>query len=277
MALPTPRRFRDDGGGRGAARSMETLLRARLDAQVARDRHRDRLEVIDADIRRAEEEGFAADAKVVSARGRSSPPRARARRRSASVRRAHRAPQDGQCDHARARRARRGARTPAAAPEPSPISTFAEAYPPPPSRQPCDDARCETPAWNLRRVRASADATRLEGASCRVTSADDPNPGVPKVPETHPRRASPGATSLRGSRREPSADDDGGRRLRDVARRPSRLRGRRGRWSREGQTPRQIGEGDVAHADGGVCDLAIWTAFEQLSPQTVYLRGCPYQ
>ena len=55
-------------GDAGAARSMETLLRARLDAQVARDRHRDRLRVIDADIRRAEEEGFAADAKVVSAR-----------------------------------------------------------------------------------------------------------------------------------------------------------------------------------------------------------------
>ena len=179
-------------GDAGAARSMETLLRARLDAQVARDRHRDRLRVIDADIRRAEEEGFAADAKVVSARE--------------DLRRLERARDDARRRYAvliarrkmanvttRALAERDAAlRTPAAAPEPSPSPTFAEAYPPPPFTSSRRRAGCETPAWNLRRVRASADATRLEGASCRVTSADDPNPGVPKVPKpTTPRRVPP--------------------------------------------------------------------------------------
>ena len=54
--------------GAGAARSAESLLRDRVDAQVACDRHRDRLRAIDADTRRAEEEARAADAKVALAR-----------------------------------------------------------------------------------------------------------------------------------------------------------------------------------------------------------------
>ena len=132
-------------GDAGAARSMETLLRARLDAQVARDRHRDRLRVIDADIRRAEEEGFAADAKVVSARE--------------VLRRLERARDDARRRHAvliarrkmanvttRALAERDAAlRTPAAAPEPSPSPTFAEAYPPPPSRQAVDARGAKRP------------------------------------------------------------------------------------------------------------------------------------
>ena len=241
-------------GDAGAARSMETLLRARLDAQVARDRHRDRLRVIDADIRRAEEEGFAADAKVVSARE--------------VLRRLERARDDARRRHAVliARRKMANVTTRARSPSATRRSEprgGARTFPIPDVRGGVSPtsftssrrrAGCETPAWNLRRLRASADATRLGAPRAARRAPTIPTPASPKSRNPPRRAASPGATSLRGSRREPSADDDGDRRLRDVARRPSRLRGRRGRWSREGQTPRQIGEGDVAHADGGVCD-----------------------
>ena len=100
--------------------------------------HTSFLRVIDADIRRAEEEGFAADAKVASARE--------------VLRRLERARDDARRRHAvliarrkmanvttRALAERDAAlRTPAAAPEPSPSPTFATACPPPPSRQAVD-------------------------------------------------------------------------------------------------------------------------------------------
>ena len=159
-------------------------------------------------------------------------------------------------------------RTPAAAPEPSPSPTFAEAYPPPPSRQ-AVDAGCETPAWNLRRVRASADATRLEGASCRVTSADDPNPGVPKVPKpTTPRRVPPEqlVCAGHGANPPPTTTAAGGCATSLDARAVSA--GDAGDGPAKGKRLDRLVK-ETWRADGGVCDLAIWTAFEQLSPPTV--------
>ena len=235
-------------GDAGAARSMETLLRARLDAQVARDRHRDRLRVIDADIRRAEEEGFAADAKVVSAREdlrRLERARDDARRRYA-VLIARRKMANvttralAERDAARRSNPRGGART-------FPVRRRSRRRIPhllhvkPRGGRGVRNARVEPPSGSCLRRR---DATRG-----RLVPRDErrrSQPRRPQSPETHHVREyeplSPGATVCKprvfSLWRKPSADDDGGRRLRDVARRPSRLRGRRGRWSREGQTPR---------------------------------------
>ena len=263
-------------GDAGAARSAETLLRARLDAQVARDRHRDRLRVIDADTRRAEEEARAADAKVALARdvlrdlerarddARRRHAELAARRELAEVAARDAAGALAERDAALLRAGVSPARpvavddhdpSPSAPPWTESPSDFADWSasddPAEPLRGgartiPIPDVRGgvsptsftssrrraggETPAWNLRRLRASVDATRLGGASRRETSADDPNPDVPKVPKpTTPRRVPPEqlvcaghganppptttATGSRtfhscGSRREISADDD---------------------------------------------------------------------
>ena len=252
-------------GDAGAARSAETLLRARLDAQVARDRHRDRLRVIDADTRRAEEEARAADAKVALARdvlrdlerarddARRRHAELAARRELAEVAARDAAGALAERDAALLRAGVSPARpvavddhdpSPSAPPWTESPSDFADWSasddPAEPLRGgartiPIPDVRDgvsptsftssrrraggETLAWNLRRVRASADATRLGGASRRETSADDPNPGVPRVPKPTPRhvppapfiRAGHGAnppptTTLFGrSRREPFA------------------------------------------------------------------------
>ena len=166
-------------GDAGAARSMETLLRARLDAQeLLRDRHRDRLRVIDADIRRAEEEGFAADAKVVSAREvlrRLERARDDARRRHAELRSASR---DGHVttralaerDAALRTRRRRANRPPSGA-------TFAGGAADTSFTSSRAAAGCETPAREPPAARASARCDATRGASRRETKgADDPNP-----------------------------------------------------------------------------------------------------
>ena len=178
-------------GDAGAARSMETLLRARLDAQVARDRHRDRLRVIDADIRRAEEEGFAADAKVVSARE--------------VLRRLERARDDARRRHAvliarrkmanvttRALAERDAAlRTPAAAPEPSPSPTFATACPPPPSRQAVDARGAKRPRGTSGGF-APPPMRRDSGAPRAARRAPTiPTPASPKSRNPPRRAASP--------------------------------------------------------------------------------------
>ena len=189
---PRTRRFRDDGGGRGrrafggdaSARPPGRAGGARSPSRPPEGDRRGYPSRGGGGVRCGREGGVGA--------GSSSPPRARARRRSASARRAHRAPQDGQCDHARARRARRGAPNPRGGARTFPIPDVRDGMSPTSFTSSRRRAGCETLAWNLRRLRASADTTRLGGASRRETSADDPNPGVPKVPKpTTPRRVPP--------------------------------------------------------------------------------------
>ena len=269
-------------GDAGAARSMESTVCAPAWTRVVvRDRHRDRLRVIDADIRRAEEEGFAADAKVVSAReDLRRLERARddarrryavliARRKMANVTTRALAERD-----AALRRPHGGART-------FPIPDVRGGVSPTSFTSSRRRAGCETPAWNLRRVRASADATRLEGASCRVTSADDPNPGVPKVPNTHhaaPRP--PGAYSvwrgsisstLRRRRRRPAAS------RRRSTPEPS-PRATRAMVPRRATRLDRLVKETWRTPTGGVC--STWhfqRRARNCHRRQFYLRGCPYQ